>query len=170
MDEENEINSSIPRKRRKLNEENEDEIESPDPPSTDDDYVSSVMTQSSDSDNIESENETDTEGRDDQSHGEGYDSDIDVADDENWKLVAQGWSEITKYISSSQMFKNIFGIKKKGKQKTKQMDVDNYLGKDWEWRTSLGYIKKLQFNSNDVALYLHRKNNYVTKWVNVKSK
>ena len=158
-----------PKKRVKYNQRGDDGIitESSDSDSTEEDYASSVVTQSSDSDDINSEHETDTEAED-QSHDEGIDEDIDVDDDKNWILLAKGWPQITHCIKTHELFRNIFGTPQD--QKVQKQDVDNYLGKDWEWKTSLGYIKKLKFDSEDVALYIHRINKWVTKWVNVRSK
>ena len=151
-----------------------------DNPSTDDDYASSIGSFSidsyyDDSDNIESEHETDTDCSDD-SHHEGmddevvHDDDDDVDDSSNWEVVATGWDQILKYIKSNdnQLWKNIFGTKQD--PLVRKCDVDNYLGKDWEWRRAMGYIKKLEFNQSDLSLLIHKSNPYITKWMNVKSK
>ena len=160
-------------KRRKLmvnDNDDEDDVISTD---DEDDYGSSIGTVSSDSDDdddedIQSEYETEPEADDDQSHDEGCNEEIDEDIDDNWKTVAIGWSNILKYIQSDSMFTEIFGTKEK--QHIDKVDVDNYLGKDWEWRKSYGYIKKLDTNSTDFALQIHKKNKFITKWINVKSK
>ena len=86
-------------------------------------------------------------------------------DDENdWETVAIGWENIVKYIASHpttwwKVWKDI-----------QKQDVDNYLGKDWEWRQSYSYIKRLAFGLDSFSLRIYKKNPYITKWVNVQSK
>lgn len=79
-------------------------------------------------------------------------------------VAAKGWQQIVKYIiEHPTTWGNIW-------DDVTRQDVDNYLGKDWEWRQSYGYIKKLAFGLTNFQLLINKKNPFVTKWVNVKSK
>ena len=92
-----------------------------------------------------------------------------VSDDpKNWIPVAVGWPQIANHIQTDPRFVEVWG--KPGEQKIQRLDVDNYLGKDWEWRISYSYLKRLMFDLDCFELQVHEKNPYVTRWLNVKSK
>ena len=100
----------------------------------------------------------------DQLHDEKEEEEEEEDDKKDWETVAIGWDNIVKYIQSHpttwwEIWKYV-----------SKQDVDNYLGKDWEWRQSYSYIKRLAFELENFSLMIYKKNPYITKWVNVKSK
>ena len=75
----------------------------------------------------------------------------------------KGWSGIVKYIQSNEHWREIF-------ENVEKEDVDNFLGKDWEWRQSYAYIRRMALDFEDFKLFYNKKYPLITKWVNVKSK
>ena len=80
-------------------------------------------------------------------------------DPQNWKTVATGWSEISKYLQSNKaVFRQMFGTK--DKLFVAKNDVDNYVGKDWEWKTSYGYLRRLKLSQEDFMLQIYKYNKH----------
>ena len=100
----------------------------------------------------------------DQIHHDDEDEDEDEDDKNDWETVAIGWDNIVKYIKTHPTTWS------KAWNDVQREDVDNYLGKDWNWKISYSYIRKLAFGLRNFKLMIYKKNPYITKWVNVKSK
>ena len=92
-------------------------------------------------------------------------NDEDQQESGEWVTVAEGWSNIVKYIQKCEL-KDVL----KDLVKVKRCDVMSYNGKKYENSLTKGYLRRLNYEEKTFRLKMHKIDPFVYLFENVKSK